>query len=62
MKKIISLFVLVGLFAFVAPTVANACGTFNFKCADGTAVGVVVICDFQDYMAWQEILCGVEPL
>lgn len=30
--------------------------------ATGTPQGVVVICDFTDFMAWNEILCGVEPL
>ena len=62
MKKIISLFALVGLFALTVPMVANAeepenCKAVYFYCGDQN-VGIVVICDDEDQVAWEEILCG----
>lgn len=62
MKKIISLFALVGLFALTVPKVTMAtepenCKAVYFYCGDQN-VGIVVICDEEDQDSWEEILCG----
>jgi hypothetical protein len=63
MKKIISMFALVSLFAFALPAVLIAdqpqdsnCHAVNFTC-DGEPAGVVVICDDVTEEMWAEILC-----
>ncbi len=64
MKKIISMFALVGLFAFVAPTIATAnppgeenCNNVLFYC-DGEPTAYAVVCVLEDILFWAEDICG----
>lgn len=61
MKKFLVIFSLLGLFTFITPKVANSavdpCTTEILQCCDGTE-HYVVICDDQDWNAWEQLLCG----
>jgi|AntAceMinimDraft_15_1070371.scaffolds.fasta_scaffold467762_1 hypothetical protein len=61
MKKFLLIFAFLGLFTLVAPKVATAeqpCATVTMACPDGIT-HIIVICDYEDIIAWAEILCGL---
>jgi hypothetical protein len=64
MKKIFMTVALLSLFAFIVPKTAtsddNGCWTKIIYCDDGTQ-HLALVCDYQDWLTWHELLCGYVP-
>ena len=55
-KNLIRTLVLIGIFSFAAPIIAEACNTIVLTCSGQSHY--VIVCDWIDINTWIEIYCS----